>query len=188
MFNLFRRRDTAVRWMVGIILGMVSLAMLVYLIPQSGTGDTAGDTAVVAQIGSDKITAQEINKTIRRMTQNRQLPPELLSIYAPQVIEQAINERVMAWKAAEMGMKVSSDDAENAIVDSAPPNYVKDGKVDPAFFPRRQCCAQQDGSTLWRSQGIHHPATPDRASGTDYRGRRRCFQPGTGKGIPAAQR
>ena len=145
MFNLFRRRDTAVRWMVGIILGMVSLAMLVYLIPQSGANGTTGDDAVVAQIGSDKITAQEINQTIRRMTQNRQLPPELLSIYAPQVIQQAINERVMAWKATDMGMKVSSDDAENAIIDSIPAQYVKDGKVDPAILAS---VLQSQGTTM----------------------------------------
>lgn len=145
MFNLFRRRDTAVRWMVGIILGMVSLAMLVYLIPQSGVNGTTGDDAVVAQIGSDKITAQEINQTIRRMTQNRQLPAELLSIYAPQVIQQAINERVMAWKATDMGMKVSSDDAENAIIDSIPAQYVKDGKVDPAILAS---VLQSQGTTM----------------------------------------
>src|SRR5580704_10980056 len=118
MFSLFHSRDKAVRAFIFLLMGMLAVAMLVYLIPQGDTGTAAGATEVIAQVGSDKLTAQEINRTIRQMTQSRQLPPELLAIYAPQVIQQAINERVMAWKAADLGMKVSPDDVDNAIVDS----------------------------------------------------------------------
>ncbi len=78
------------------------------------------------------------------MTQNKQLPAALLSIYAPQVIQQAINERALAWKAGQMGMKVTSDEAENAIVDSIPAEYVKNGKVDPAIPGLRAPAEQYD--------------------------------------------
>jgi len=145
MFDIFRSRDKAVRGFLIFLLGLVALSMVTYLIPQTGDGSTTGDTAVVASIGKEKVTALEITQTIRNMTQNRQLPPELLSIYAPQVIQQAINERVMAWKASELGMKVSSDDADNAIIDSIPAQYIKDGKVDPATLA---AVLQQQGTTL----------------------------------------
>jgi len=130
MFDLFRSRDKMVRGFLMVLLGLVALSMVTYLIPQTGMDGGTGDTAVVAQIGGDKLTAQEITQTIRHLTQNRQIPSELLSIYAPQVIQQAINERMMVWKAGKMGMKVSADEAENAIIDSLPPTAVKDGKVD----------------------------------------------------------
>src|SRR3569833_4613762 len=130
MLDLFRSRDKMVRGFLIVLLGLVALSMVTYLIPQTGMSDGTGDTAVVAQIGGDKLTAQDINKTIRRQTQNRQIPSELLSIYAPQVIQQAINERVMVWKANKMGMKVSADEAENALIDSLPAGAVKAGKVD----------------------------------------------------------
>lgn len=145
MFDLFRSRDKAVRAFLVFLLGLVALSMVTYLIPQSGTPGTTTDDSVVAQVGSDKITASEITKTISRMTQNKQLPAELLAIYAPQVIQQVINERVMAWKAADLGMKVGSDEAENAIVDSIPTQYVKDGKVDSATLA---AVLQQQGTTL----------------------------------------
>src|SRR3569833_4618695 len=112
MFDLFRSRDKMVRGFLIVLLGLVALSMVTYLIPQTGMNEATGDTAVVAQIGGDKLTAQDITQTIRRLTQNRQIPSELLSIYAPQVIQQAINERMMVWKANKMGMKVSADDAE----------------------------------------------------------------------------
>jgi len=146
MFDVFRSRDKAVRAFLIFLLGLIALSMLVYLIPSSGTGGpTTGNDAVVAQIGSDKVTATEINQTIREMTQNRQLPAALLSIYAPQVIQQAINERALAWKAGQMGMKVTSDEAENAIIDSIPAQYVKDGKVDPTVL---SSVLQQNNTTL----------------------------------------
>ncbi len=119
--------------------------MLVYLIPQTGTDIATGANPVVAQIGNQKLTANEITQTIRDMTQNQRLPAALLSIYAPQVIQQAINERALAWKAGEMGMKVSSDEADNALIDSIPAQYVKDGKVDPAVL---NSVLQQNNSTL----------------------------------------
>jgi peptidyl-prolyl cis-trans isomerase D len=146
MFDLFRSRDQVVRGFLIVLLGAVALSMVTYLIPNSGMGTgAAGDTAVVAQIGGDDLTAQEVTQTIRRLTQNRQLPPELLSIYAPQVIQQAINERMMVWKAGKMGMKVSTDEAENAIIDSLPPAAVKDGKVDSAALAQ---VLQAQGTTL----------------------------------------
>ncbi len=134
MFDLFRSRDKMVRGFLMVLLGLVALSMVTYLIPNSGMTGTTTDTAVVAQIGSDKLTEQEITQMIRRLTQNQQIPAELLSIYAPQVIQQAINERIMVWKAGKMGMKVTPDEAENALIDSLPPTAVKDGKVDSAML------------------------------------------------------
>jgi len=133
--------------MMSIILGMLCIGMCLYLIPGSGSyaGGGTGDDSVVASIGNQTLTAQEITQAIRRMTQAGQIPPDLLSIYAPQVVQQAINERMMAWKASDMGFKVSNDEADNAIVDSLPAQYVKNGKVDPAILAQ---VLQNQGVTL----------------------------------------
>src|SRR6185312_292251 len=145
MFDLFRSRDKMVRGFLMVLLGLVALSMVTYLIPQTGMDSGTGDTAVVAKIGGDNLTAQEVTQTIQRLTQNSQIPSELLSIYAPQVIQQAINERAMVWKAGKMGMKVSADDAENAVIDSLPAGAVKDGKVDSAMLTQ---VLQSQGTTL----------------------------------------
>ena len=52
------------------------------------------------------------------MTQSRQLPPELLAIYVPQIVQQLITDRAMAYEANRLGIRVSSDETENAILDS----------------------------------------------------------------------
>jgi len=147
MFNLFRSRDKAVRYMLTGLLVVVAFSMVTYLIPNSGQGmgGSADDTAVVAQIGKDQITTQEVSKAIQNMTRNRQLPPELLSIYVPQIVQQLINERMMAYEADRLGLKVTPDETDSAIIDTLPPELIKDGKVDGATLT---AVLEQQGMTL----------------------------------------
>ena len=104
MFDLFRSRDKAVRITLSVLLGLVALSMVTYLIPTSGTdtGSTA-DRTVVASIGKDELTSQQVSKVIQNMTRSRQLPPELLSIYVPQIVQQLITDRAMAYEAGTSG-------------------------------------------------------------------------------------
>jgi peptidyl-prolyl cis-trans isomerase D len=147
MFNLFRSRDKVVRIFLGGLLGVVGLSMVTYLIPGSGMGgDTsATDTSVVATIGSDKLTAQEVSKAVSNMTRSRQMPEELLAIYVPQIVQQMIAERAMAYEAGRLGMHVSADEADNAILDTMPAEYVKNGKVDSTILNQ---ILQQQGLTM----------------------------------------
>ena len=89
MFNLFRSRDKVVRIMLTGLLGVVALSMVTYLIPGSGMDPgTTSDSSVLATIGKDQITSQEVSKTVQNMTSSRQLPPALLAIYVPQIVQQ----------------------------------------------------------------------------------------------------
>ncbi|HEX4276109.1 MAG TPA: peptidyl-prolyl cis-trans isomerase [Bryobacteraceae bacterium] len=146
MFDLFRSRDKAVRITLSVLLGLVGLSMVTYLIPTTGndTGNTA-DRTVVASIGKEDLTSQEVSKVIQNMTRNRQLPPELLSIYVPQIVQQLISDRAMAFEANRLGMRVSSDETENAIIDSLPAEATKGGKVDSAML---NAVLQQQGVTM----------------------------------------
>lgn len=133
MFHLFRSRDKLVRIVLGAFLGLVALSMTTYLIPQMGnTTDTNSDSSVVASIGKVDLTEQEVQKRIQSQIRDRQLPPELLAIEVPQLIQQMINDRAMAYEANRLGIKVSGDETDNAIMDSLPAELTKGGKVDAA--------------------------------------------------------
>ena len=148
MFNLFRSRDKSVRFLLTGMLVVVALSMVTYLIPGSGSGyggsaDT--DKTVVAKIGSEELTSQDVSRQIQSMTRNRQLPPELLSVYVPQIVKQMIDERTMAYEADRLGLKVSSDETDTAIFDTLPPQLIKDGKVDGATL---NAMLQQQGMSM----------------------------------------
>ena len=146
MFDLFRSRDKAVRITLSVLLGLVGLSMVTYLIPTTGTdtGSTA-DRTVVASIGKDELTSQQVSRVIQNMTRSRQLPPELLAIYVPQIVQQMITDRAMAYEANRLGIRVTSDETENAIIDTLPAEIVKGGKVDSATL---NAVLQQQGVTM----------------------------------------
>jgi peptidyl-prolyl cis-trans isomerase D len=125
MFDLFRSREKAVRILLGAILLLVSLSMLTYLIPNYNSGGTAD--SVVAQIGKDTITMQEVQRGVQNSMKGRQLPPELLPTYAPRVIDQMITDKALAFEAARLGLQVSDADLADAIR-QVMPNLFPDGK------------------------------------------------------------
>jgi peptidyl-prolyl cis-trans isomerase D len=105
MFDLFRSRDKAVRILLGVILGVVAISMVTYLSPGAGGGGLSGsnDPDVIASIGGDTVTTAAVMQTISASMRGKNLPPEMMSFYAPQVVEQLINERALAYEAKRLG-------------------------------------------------------------------------------------
>jgi peptidyl-prolyl cis-trans isomerase D len=125
MFDLFRSREKAVRIVLGAILGLVSLSMLTYLIPNYNSGGTS-DT-IVAEIGKDTITLTEVQRGVQNTMKGRQLPPELLPNFVPQVVDQMITDRALAYEAAQLGFQVTDADVADAIRQLVP-SLFPDGK------------------------------------------------------------
>jgi peptidyl-prolyl cis-trans isomerase D len=136
MFDLFRSRDKAVRILLTVLLGLVGLSMVTYLIPGQGTtyDSNPANSQVLATIGKDSLTNQEVSKAVSNVTRNRQMPPELLTIYVPQIVQQMISDRTLEYEAKRLGMKVSDEETDNAIMDTLPPDLIKNGKVDSNTF------------------------------------------------------
>lgn len=148
MFDLFRSRDKLVRILLGGLLCVVALSMVTYLIPTTGNGDTGSspDSTVLATVGKDTLTSQQVSRAVQNMTRSQQMPPELLAIYVPQIVQQMISERALAYEATNrLGMKVTSDEIDNAILDTLPPEMVKNGKVDTASL---NAVLQQQGVNM----------------------------------------
>jgi peptidyl-prolyl cis-trans isomerase D len=119
MFDLFRSREKSVRILLGALLLLVALSMLTYLVPNYGTGGGPTDT-VVAQIGKDEVTLPEVNKMIQTALRGKQLPQELIATYVPQMVEQLVTERALAYEATRLGFEVSDQDLRTAIQSMIP--------------------------------------------------------------------
>jgi len=126
MFDLFRSRDKAVRILLGGLLLMVAISMLAYLVPSYGTGTSSTDM-VLAEVGNDVITLTDAQRLVQNAMRNRQLPPEILPNYVPQMMDQLITEHAMAYEAERLGFQVSDADLAEAIRQLVPSLY-EDGK------------------------------------------------------------
>src|ERR1035441_3478489 len=100
MFDLFKlgNREKFKKFGMIALLLMVSASMLLYLVPNYDR-NSAASNVVVAQIGRDTLTETEVRKTIQNLTKGRQLPEEVLPNYVPEMINQIITERAMAYEA-----------------------------------------------------------------------------------------
>ncbi|HLK69431.1 MAG TPA: peptidyl-prolyl cis-trans isomerase [Bryobacteraceae bacterium] len=126
MFDLFRSRDKAVRILLGALLVMVAISMLTYLIPSYNTGaSTSSD--VVADIGSDSLSLQEVQRQIQNTVRGRQLPPSIMPNFIPQIIDSMVTERAIAYEAERLGFVVTDAQIADGIRQMVP-SLFPDGK------------------------------------------------------------
>jgi peptidyl-prolyl cis-trans isomerase D len=134
MFDLFRSRDKAVRYLLGAVLGIVALSMVVTLIPGYGT-PTSAPEQVIASIGDEQLTIRQVQQQIQNLTRNRQVPPEMVQHYVPQLIDQMITERAVAYQAERLGFRVTDEDVARAIR-SMLSQLFPTGEFDRAVYSR----------------------------------------------------
>lgn len=132
MFDLFRSRQKAVRYMLIGLLSVVALSMVTYLIPGFGTtqATNANDDQTVAQIGDTKLTAQDVVLQMERFMQRGPLPPDMIDAYLPQMVDQMVDERAMDYEFARLGLTVTDDEVLTALQET--PGYsefFKDGAL-----------------------------------------------------------
>jgi peptidyl-prolyl cis-trans isomerase D len=129
MFDLFRSRQKAVRYMLIGLLSVVALSMITYLIPGFGSTPTKtgpeGD-GTLAEIGNTKLTAQDVVSAMQAILQKGQLPPEMIDVYVPQIVDEMVQQRAIAYEFGRMGLTVS-DDEVLAALEAQAPQYFKDG-------------------------------------------------------------
>ncbi len=117
MFDLFRSRQKAVRYMLGGILMVIAVSMVVTLIPGYGSGSVSrtDDSSVIAEIGGAKITAQEAAQLAQRILRSNQIPPEMIDVYMPQFIDNMIQQRALAYEFARMGLTATDQEVLDAM-------------------------------------------------------------------------
>ncbi len=111
MFDLFRSRQKAMRYMLGAILTIVAVSMVITLIPGYGTNSTsAANDAVIADIGSNKLTSQDVVRRMQDLMRGQQLPPQMVQTYLPQMVDQMIQQRAVNYEFERQGLTATDDE------------------------------------------------------------------------------
>ncbi len=126
MFDLFRSRAKAMRYLLGALLLMVAISMVVTLIPGYGSGGQRSQT-VVAEVGDDVLTLRQVQTSIQSQMKNKGFPPEMAQHYVPIIIQQMIADLAVSYQAQRMGFEATDEDVARTI-QSMLPQLFQDGK------------------------------------------------------------
>src|ERR1700738_1152276 len=101
-------RKTGYRILLGAVVLVLGGSMLLYLVPQTpGTGE-ASSTDIVAKVGSETVSAAEVRQQFAEIQQRNQIPKQLESLYARQILNQLIFQKEIEYEAKRVGVRVSS--------------------------------------------------------------------------------
>jgi peptidyl-prolyl cis-trans isomerase D len=147
MFDLFRSRQKAVRYVLSGILLLIAVSMVVTLIPGYGSSSaTNTDNQVLAEIGSTKITAQEMARDAQRMLGGR-MPPDMVETYLPQFIDSRIQQSALVYEFERMGIAATDDEVLWEMMSQFPQLFPNGVLTDQGKNQLEAMLAQQ-GMTL----------------------------------------
>lgn len=116
MLDILRNRQSAMKYVLGVILALIALSMVITMIPNFNMGGMgSGQNEVLATVGDERVTLQDAQFAINNALRGRTLPPELMELYVPQIVDRVITERAMYQQAADMGLKMSPEEQAEAI-------------------------------------------------------------------------
>src|SRR5467141_609597 len=116
-------RKTGLRILLGAVVLVLGGSMLLYLVPQTpGTGE-ASSTDIVAKVGSETVSAAEVRQQLAEIQQRNQIPKQLESLYARQILNQLIFQKEMEYEAKRLGIRVSDQERADRIRQFLPTAY-----------------------------------------------------------------
>lgn len=146
MFDLFRRRDKAMRYILTAVLGIIAISMVLSMVPGFGAPRASSEN-VLAEVGGDPITTLEVQTLLQNALRSRQVPTEMLPYYVPQFIEQRINEKAMAYEAERLGFRVTDEELAQAIrsllVSMMPPSQPFDRSLYQRILAQQNLTVEQ---------------------------------------------
>jgi peptidyl-prolyl cis-trans isomerase D len=123
MFDLFRSRAKAVRYVLGAVLMLVAVSMVVTLIPGFGSGGGDRNDQIVAEVGKEVLSAHDVQVRVQNILRGGEVPSSMLAIYVPQIVDEEITTRAVVYEAKRLGLAVSEADVARAIRSFAPMLY-----------------------------------------------------------------
>jgi peptidyl-prolyl cis-trans isomerase D len=122
-------RKTGMRILLGIVVLLLGGSMLLYLVPQTpGTGE-ASSTDTLAKVGNLTISTAEVRQQLAEVAQRNQIPKQLESLYARQILNQLIFQKEIEYEAKRLGITVSNQERADRIRQFLPTAFNGDSFV-----------------------------------------------------------
>src|SRR5882762_7854498 len=116
-------RKTGMRILLGVVVLLLGGSMLLYLVPQTPGTSEASSTDIVAKVGDETVSAAVVRQQLAEIGQRNQIPKQLESLYARQILNQLIFQKEMEYEAKRLGIRVSEQEQADRIRQFVPTAY-----------------------------------------------------------------
>lgn len=127
MLKALQNKTIMTRVVLGVVVGMLGVGMLVYLVPQGSSNIASSDN--VADVGGQPVTVVEVRRQLDRLARGGQVPKALEPLYAQQIVNQLIFERMLEVEAKRQGIRVSQEEQIARIRQLVPSSFMGDSVV-----------------------------------------------------------
>ncbi|MBI3664098.1 MAG: peptidyl-prolyl cis-trans isomerase [Acidobacteria bacterium] len=114
MLKTLQKNTTLVRIFLGFVVGVIALMMVITLVP-GPVGSIDERPNVVASVDGQEITLTEVNTKLQRIAGQQQIPPALRGLYARQLLDQLVFERMLEVEAKKMGIRITDEERADRI-------------------------------------------------------------------------
>ncbi len=141
MIRFLQRKGQLQKYLLGGFLVVVCISMLVYLIPGfmgSGGSSVGSDPNVLAKVGSEEITVDQVTRLARNMLRQQygdRIPAEqAMPFFRPRALQVLVNRAALALEANRMGLDATDDELRYEL---------EHGHYGPLFFPEGKFIGQE---------------------------------------------
>lgn len=114
MLKTLQQRNRMVKIVLGVVLGLICLAMVVTLVP-GPVGSIGNRPDAVASVGGQDITVTDVNQMLDKQTRGQSMPNLLRGFYAKQILDQMIFQRLLELEAQRLGLQVTPQEVTDRI-------------------------------------------------------------------------
>jgi peptidyl-prolyl cis-trans isomerase D len=138
------KKNLGVRVLLGVIIGVICIGMLMYLIPGMNNSDITS-SEIVADVGGQPVTVTEVQNQLTRIQASGQVPPQFMSYYSRQIVENLVFEKMLEIEAKRLGISVSEAELADRIKSMLPPTAIENGQIKMDVY---QSLVTQTGGTV----------------------------------------
>jgi peptidyl-prolyl cis-trans isomerase D len=122
------KKKLGVRIFLGVVIGIICISMLYYLVPGMNNTD-ALNSDNVADVGGQPVSVDEVRQQMTRMASAQQMPPQFMSYYARQIVENLVFEKMLEIEAKRLGISVTESEVADRIKAMLPPTAIENGAI-----------------------------------------------------------
>jgi peptidyl-prolyl cis-trans isomerase D len=114
MLKTIQNRNTMVKVVLGVLLGIICLSMALTLgVGSFGNLSDTGDA--LARVGGADITQNDVQTLLARVSRNQPIPPMMRDLYARNVLDQLVLQKSLELEASRLGLRVTPEEQANRI-------------------------------------------------------------------------